>query len=418
MFVSPRNTRRNPVRNLASALALALAVTGGAAVTNAAFAPAVAAQEYSDEFVDAYSPVADVVNAEDGDVASIAGQFATIVSLIQSDDERNAAGNLILTAGNKTGTIAWQRQGLELMLASGMVPPEAVGQYQWFVGNLAFQMEDFAASRAALQAAADAGWTNDDPTGLIAETYFQQDDYTGGLNYILGMVQQREASGGEVATQWLLRGLQTAYGEDMTAEANQLALALVRHHPSQTNWMNALQVVNALNEMDAKIRLDLLRLMRVTDTLTARGEFVRYIEAADPRIMSNEVVGVLNAGLAAGEFDADETYYIEVNGIVQERMADDRADADEYYAEGLADTSLALSAGDLLFSIEDFARAEELYAAAVDGGDDRDAALTRLGMVQLRQGKLDEGKATLEQVGGDRVMVAQFWIAYANSLAS
>ena len=82
------------------------------------------------------------------------------------------------------------------------------------------------------------------------------------------------------------------------------------------------------------------------------------------------------------------------------------------------DGRLALSTGDLLWSVADFVRAEELYQVALDKGADRDTALTRLGMAQVKQGKLAEAQATLAQVGGVRAPVAQMWATYAASKAS
>lgn len=411
-----RPTRRKPVKSLASAFALALSLAGGAAISTAAFAPAVAAQEYSKDFIAAYQPVADVVNAPDGDVAAVRSQFPTIVSLIKSPDERFAAGNLILAAGNKLEEPALQRQGLELQLESGKVDPSAVGQYQWFVGNLAFQMEDYAAAREALQAAVNAGYNDDgDPTGLMLETYFAEGNAQAGVNRVIEAANQRVQQGGEVPQQWLLRGLQAAYDNEMTDAANELSLLLVENHPSERNWTNALQVVGALNDFEPQPQLDLLRLMRHTDVMSNRAEYARYIENADPRIMANEVEDVLEEGLAAGQFEPDDSYYVEVKSIVDSRVAQDREDAPGLVAEAEAgeDAESAMIAADVLYSLDNFAEAERLYRMAAERGADRDTALTRVGMAQVMQGKYAEAQETLAQVSGQRETIAELWAAYA-----
>src|SRR5690606_21414708 len=141
--------RRKPAKNIVSALAMALALTGASFGAGALVSAPAAAQEYSEAFVDIYSPVADVVNAEGGDIASVSGQFPAIVSAAVTPDDKFAAGNLILIAGNKASNAAWQRQGLELQLASGKVAPEQVGMFNWFVGSLAFSAQDWAAARSA-----------------------------------------------------------------------------------------------------------------------------------------------------------------------------------------------------------------------------------------------------------------------------
>ena len=151
--------------------------------------------------------------------------------------------------------------------------------------------------------------------------------------------------------------------------------------------------------------------------MSNRVEFVRYIEAADPRIMSNEVNDVLNEGRSMGEFQSGEEYYTEVNNVVQARMASDRREADSIFAEAQADVSQALTAGDVLYSLDDFARAEQMYASAAQAGVNTQAALTRLGIAQVKQGKYAEAQQTLARVTGARSVVAKFWSAYAASKA-
>lgn len=399
-----------------SGLALAVALAGGAVLASAFVAPAAVAQDYSDDFVELYQPVAAIVNAEGGDVNSVVGQFPAIVAAATTPDDKFAVGNLILIAGNKLNNTAFQRQGLELQLASGKVAPTSLGMFNWFVGNLAFQAGDYGPARAALQAAAAAGYIEGDTTALIADTYYQTDDVAGGVAVVRQAVAARLAAGGQFPQQWVLRGLQASFNADMKDEATELSLLLVTHHTSRQNWLNALQVTNSMADFDDQARLDLLRLMRLTGVITDEVEYVQYIEAADPRIMSNELTDVLAEGLAAGELIAGDEYYIGVKDIVDARLAGDRADAPSLVRDARADATgrEALLAGNLLYSLDDFAGAEEMYAMAVaKGGADTQAALTRQGIAQVRQGNHAAAIATLAQVTGPREVVARFWSAYA-----
>ncbi len=411
-----RSAGRKPTRRLASTLAMAAALAGGSIVASAGLAVPAAAQEYSRAFVALYSPVAEAVNAPEANVAAISAQFPAIIAAAVSPDEKFATGNLILIAGNKASNPAWQRQGLELQLASGLVPPEQVGQFNWFVGSLAYNAGDYDASRAALQRAAQAGFADGDVNGLIAETYYQSDQTAEGLAYVMAVVESTTAAGQPVPQQWLLRGLQAAYGDNLIEQALDFSLLLVTHHASQENWLRALQVTNAVAEIDDQARLDVLRLMRLTDTLTDGNEYIAYIEAADPRIMSNELDDVLSEGVAAGRLSADDTYYQEVKYIIDARKAADRADAPALVADARASATGrdALAAGDVLLSLDDFAGAAEMYAMAVTkGGVDTAAALTRQGIAQVRSGDYAGAQATLSQVTGPRAIVAKLWAAYA-----
>jgi len=402
---------------------MGLALAGGAVLgTAVATSPAFAQEKpnYSKAFVQAYQPLAEAANAETGDFAAASAQLETVYAAIENEDDRNAAGNLTLILGNKLKDPALQRRGLEMMLQSGKVPAEQVGQFQFFVGNLAYSAKDWAAARTALQAAVAAGYTQDDPEGLIAETYFGEGQAAQGLTYLKGVVEQRTAAGQTVPENWLLRGLRIAYESNLPDQATDYSAMLVASSPTERNWLQALQVVNAVNSLEPQVQLDLLRLMMATNSLTERREYSDYIEAADVRVMSNEVLRVLERGIQTGAFTADDNYYTEVKRLADERAAADRAEAPSLATEanGAANGTPAMSAGDVFMSLADYAQAETMFQLALEkGGVDRDRALTRLGIAQAQQGKNDAAKATFAQVSGARAPVARMWTAYVESKA-
>jgi tetratricopeptide (TPR) repeat protein len=422
--------RRKAVRAFGSAFTMALALAGGAAVVTAAIAAPAAAQrsgrsdapqvQNSEGFVQVYQPLADIVSAEGGDYGAAKGQVPGLVAAIETPDDRNAAGNLILMLGNKLRDSQLQRQGLELMVASGKSDPAQLGQYQFFIGSLAYDAKDWAAARTALQAAVAAGYTQDDPEPMIVETYFGEGQAAQGLAFLKTLADKRAAAGQQVPEAWLTRALQVAYQARLGNEATEWSARLVAQSPNQTNWQRALQVVNSLHELGPQEQLDLLRLMLATNAMSERAEFVSYIEAADPRIMSNEVSRVLDAGVQAGVFTTGEEYYGDVKRIVDERASQDRRDAPglAQEARSAASGSAAQNAGDVYLSLGSWAEAEEMYAMALEKGvADRDRTLTRLGIAQAQQGKKAEARASFEQVGGTRTPVARMWTAYVESRA-
>jgi tetratricopeptide (TPR) repeat protein len=402
---------------------MALALAGGAVLGTAVTgAPAFAQEQpdYSKGFVAAYAPVAEIANAEAGDFAGAKSQLDAVYAAVENEDDRNAAGNLTLILGNKLKDTALQRRGLEMMLQSGKVPAEQVGQFQFFVGNLAYSAQDWAAARTALQAAVAAGYTQDDPEGLIAETYFSEGQAAQGLDYLKGVVEQRLAAGQPVPENWLLRGLRMAYEGKLPEQASDYSALLVRSSPTERNWLQALQVVNAVNSFEPQVQLDLLRLMLATNSLTERREFANYIEAADVRVMSNEVLRVLERGVQAGVFNASDDYYSEVKRLADERAPIDRQEAPGLAAEAssAANGTAAMSAGDVFMSLADYAQAETMFQLALEkGGVDRDRALTRLGIAQAQQGKNDAAKSSFAEVSGARAPVARMWTAYVETKA-
>jgi tetratricopeptide (TPR) repeat protein len=418
------------VRGFGSALTLAIALAGGTAIVTAATAVPAAAQrggrnaapqaQNSEAFVKAYEPLAAIVTAETGDFAAVKPQIPGLVAAIQTPDDRNAAGNLILQLGNKLKDAQLQRQGLELMVASGKVDPAQLGQFQFFIGSLAYDAKDWAAARTALQAAVASGYTATDPRPMIAEAYFGEGQAAQGLDFLKGLIESTAAAGQPIPEAWLVRGLQVAYNAKLTDKATEWSALLVANAPNPTNWQRALQVVNSVNTFDAQTRLDLLRLMLATSAMTDRREYEDYIEAADPRIMANEVTRVLAAGVQAGVFASGDQYYDEVKQIADQRAPVDRRDAPGLATEArsAANGSSALNAGDVFLSLGSWAEAEEMFALALEkGGVDRDRALTRLGIAQAQQGKKAEAKATFAQVSGARAPVAQMWTAFVESRA-
>jgi tetratricopeptide (TPR) repeat protein len=381
-------------RGLGARLALAAVLTGGMVLGSTALsAPAHAQNKKSSKqantkaFVAAYQPLATIANTEGGDYASAKAQLPNVMAAVGNESDRYAAGQLALMLGNKLTDKALQRQGLETMLASGMVPAEQLGQFQFFVGNLAYEAKDWNAARTALQAALTAGYTEGDSQALIVETYFAGGQQAEGLRYLGDVIQTRKAAGQTVPDTWLLRGL---------------------------------QVVNAVNTLDPQAELDLLRLMRETGALKQKHEFASYVDAADPRRMANEVLAVIEDSVAAGAFTKQDAFYTETKALAESRAAADRKEAPALVGEARKSSSgvTAQGAGDAFFSFGSYAEAADMYKVALEKGiKDREMVLTRLGIAQARLGQLDQARASFNQVAGARAPVAKMWLAYLDTKA-
>ena len=82
---------------------------------------------------------------------------------------------------------------------------------------------------------------------------------------------------------------------------------------------------------------------------------------------------------------------------------------------GNATAATVSGAADAFLSYGDAAKAESLYAIALNkSGVDANRVLTRLGIAQVDQGKSAEALATLAKVQGPRKPIAQLWSAYAS----
>jgi hypothetical protein len=189
----------------------------------------------------------------------------------------------------------------------------------------------------------------------------------------------------------------------------------VASSPTAKNWQAALQVVREVNSgWGTEEVLDLGRLMMASGGMRTDNDLIEYIEAADPRKLSNEVLAALDAGTKAGLIQQTAPRFAEVRQIAQERSAADKADAAKAKGSAPATGTAALGNADLLLSIGDYAGAEAMYQTAIDkGGIDNNRALTRKGIAQARQGKTAEAEATFAQVQGTRAPLAKLWAIYA-----
>ena len=418
-FVSGRT---KSARGLASRFALALALAGGAVIGSAAAAPAAYAQDNSRGFANAYSPVAELVTGDMPNWQAASAQFETLVAAIENEDDRNIAGNFALQIGVNTNDQLMQRRGLEMMLASGKVPPETVGLYNFYVGNFALRAGEMAAASAALQIALDSGYlppeaatdVSTHPRSQLLQIMLRQDQGAEAARQVQALAAAAKAGGAAVPVQWIRLGLQGALDAEDTPAAMALTVELVKNEPTAENWNLAGRVVLQSTELDDGAQLDLLRVLRQAGALSQRSEFTAYAQLADPRIMSNEVLGLLAEGVAAGYFPAGDEFYVEVKTIADARAPQDRRDLEQTVREGQAGAAMdAVVAGDVLYSLSDFARAETMYQQALEKGGDRDTALTRAGMAQVLQGNYAAAIETLAQVGGTRQPVANLWAAWA-----
>ena len=421
-------TRLSKASSTSSALALAMILGAtGTAATVALEQPAFAqkkkkkddkadAKKYSDGFVAVYQPISEQVNGGAPDWNAIATQRPAIVAAVETDDDRMVAGNLIYSIGTNLENRALQQEGVELMLASGKVAPESLGQYNLLAGQLAYNADEFAKARTYLMKAVELGATQSQPEGLIAESYFTEENYKAGLDYLATSIAAREAAGEEVNEQWVRRGLQMAYNNQMKAELNQFAQLFIKHFPNQQNWGEVVAITAYGGGWQNPEILDLMRLARDADALRDERMYADYIDSADYRRLPGEVAAVINEGYTKGTLKRTDSYVSEIFGMATDRAATDRADLKGLLtgARGASDLRTVMTGADLALSYGDYAAAEALYTKALGlAGVDSNLANTRLGIAQLEQGKSAEALASFKAVQGQRAAIAQLWAIYA-----
>lgn len=424
------------MRKRSSSLALAVALATGSAVVATAVYPAEAHAQrkkkkdnkdegggYSDEFVAAYQPVNEGLQAEGADVAAFKPQLEALIPLSTTADEKIAAGGLIFNSGIKLSDRPLQLSGMEMMLASGKVPVEQLGRYNFIAYQLSNADKDFAKARMYLQGAIDNNFTTPDISSsdlqiAMAESFFSAEQNLEGLAYLEQAIASRKASGQPVEEQWYRRGLTVAYNNEITPQVYDFAGMWIAEFPSPTNWRDAINLTRNLNSYEGQQMLDLLRLLRTTDALQDKQDYLYYVEVADARLLPQEVKDVIEQAYANQAVSRDDIFAADALSTANNRIASDRADlpALERDADAAsAQLRTVTAAANAFYSYGQYTKAARFYEKALGmPGVNSDEALTRLGMAQIALGDYDAARTSLEKVGGTRAPLAKLWIAYAN----
>lgn len=408
------------------ALALALAASGALGAV-ALETPAQAQDEeaaqpnYTEGFVKAYQPLATRIEAKE-DPAALKAEIPALKAAVQSDDDRFVAGQAIYSIGTNAKDVALQREGLEMMLDSGKVPAEQKGLNLFAAGQLAYQAEDFASARARFEQAIAAGYDDPSAQGLLAESYFAEENYAAGLDSLTQAIAAQEAAGATIDEAWIQRGFAVSYNNQLGDKAAEFAKLYVTHYPSADVWGDAIAVQRSFFDYDDQALLDLMRLAERTQSLRSERDYVDYISAADPRRLPAEVGRIVEAGLAANMLNASDVLVSEAKSTAESQSASAREDLPQLEQDARASGSGALAAsaaGDMYLNFENAAKAAEMYELALTKADaDTGRVLTRLGIAQVDAGQFAEAKATFEKVEGPRAPIADLWALYADNQAS
>lgn len=437
-------------RKRVSSLALAIALATGSAVTITAVMPTDAyaqrARErerdrdrernqqqqsdgggYTDAFRAAYVPLDEAMKIEGGDLTQMRGQFSALATLLTTQDEKLAGGGLIYNAGARLRDPDLQLKGMEAMLASGKVPAEVAGQYNFIAYQLANQAGDYAKARIYLQGAIDNNFTTDTINAsalqiAMAENYFAASEFDAGYNFLTNAISTRKAQGQPVDEQWYRRGVTVAYENQAVPQVYDFAIQWISDYPSAANWRDAINIARNLNTFNNQEILDLLRLSRRVDALSDATDYDYYVEAADARRLPREVKDVIDEGMAAGIVSSGNLFITEALEIANSRIAADRADLPALERDANSSNAALrtiVAAGSAFLSYDEYAKAAGFYQRALGmPGVDTNEALTRLGIAQIGMGEFDAARETLGQVTGNRLPIAKLWIAYANELAA
>ncbi|MEW4466783.1 hypothetical protein AB1K62_02985 [Parasphingorhabdus sp. JC815] len=338
-------------------------------------------------------------------------------------DDQYVAGQLAIQLGSTLKDTDLQEKGINASLASGRTPEEQKPAFLFYSGNFAYGAGRFDDAAQKLQQAFDAGYTDNGVGALAAEANFKLNKFSEGLSMLDRAIELEKSKGTKAPQDWYRRGAGIAMQNNTNGAAAKWTYNLVEAYPSGENWRAALSVYrdSANPKLSNQENLELMRLMRKADAMESERDYFEYADAADPRRLPGEVVSLLEEGLAKGNVKPSSTYVKETLAAARGAVSADKASlpASERDAKSSANGKIALATADALLSYKDYAKAADLYEAAISkGGVDVARAQMGLGIANVGQKNWAEAKQAFAGVTGSRKTIADFWSLWIDQQAA
>jgi tetratricopeptide (TPR) repeat protein len=386
-------------------------------------------KNYSKPFIAAYTPVIMLLN-KNKDAAAAKAEFPKVVAAIGNDDDRYEAGILAINIGAPLKDLAFQEQGIDLLLASASTPPELKREYTFRKGAIAYDGKKFPDAEKLMVDAYNMGHRANNIEFLISNAMSQQNKDADAVAWISKAIDSSKAAG-PVNKAYVVRAAALSAKAKNYAGAAGFYKELVLAENNPDYWHDALAFFDRSRDFAPEESLDLMRLMRVTNGLRFQQEYASYLDSLSyigVRYPA-EAVSVLDEGFAKGVISRNNVTFSERYNEAKGRLAEDTRTLPGTVAPAKASPKgmLASLTADSFFSHKDYKTAKELYESALskgpvldkDGGDQSDRTRFRLAMSKTMLGDYAGAKADFAMISGaNRKALAEYWTMYINHLAN
>ena len=306
---------------------------------------------------------------------------------------------------------ATQGKGLDAMLGSGLTPPENVGPYNFYSGQFAYQDKDYAKAIQRLEAAKAAGAKDPALDLFMVDSLLQTNQLDKGVELAKAAIEAQRAAGQRPSDELYVRPIQKLQAANRNAEVLDLMTLRMRDYPQPQVWRQTLFILLQQSGDNKEIALDTLRLMRATNSMLQRPEYLEYAALATEAALPGEVVAVIKAGKASKVIPDTDAKFDEIAKAQSERIGDEESTLTAYAARPstLSNPKVAGATGDAMVGYGRYADAVKLYDAALTAGGDKELWTYRKGVAQALAGDGAGAKATLAGVTGPRKRLADLW---------
>ena len=391
-------------------------------------APAAPKRNYSKPFIAAYMPVANMLNKTKDAVAAKAA-FSTVVAAIGNDDDRYEAGILAINIGAPLKDLAFQEQGIDLLIGSATTPVDLKKEYTFRKGAIAYDGKRFADAEKYMLDAYNIGYRANNIEYLVSNAMSQQNKDADAIAWIGKAIESSKAAGA-VSKAYVIRAANlSAKMKNYTAASNfYKELVITENNPDY--WHDALAFFDRSRDFNPEESLDILRLMRATNGLRFQQEYAAYLDSLSyigVRYPA-EAVSVLDEGFDKGVISRNNVTFSERYNEAKSRLAEDTRTLPGTIAPAKASSKpmLASLTADSFFSHKDYKTAKDLYESALskgavldkDGGDQTDRTRFRLAMSKAMLGDYAGAKADFAMINNpNRKAIAEYWNMYIDQLS-
>jgi len=371
----------------------------------------------SPEFTKIYN---DLIKAMEANAtADVSAQVAAAHAAAKTADEHYLAYQLQLKAAMGVKNEAEMGKAVDGMLSTGAAPQELLAPLHLAAGKVRYNQKQYSQAAAEFQKVLQLDPANSEAKTLLAQTQLNSASPADAVAMLQKNIAEQSAGGAKAPEDLYKQAISAAYKAKLPAAVD-LSRKWVAAYPTPTNWSDAIRIYRSLNTVDDASTLDLLRLARAAGALNGEADYDRYAYAALTKGYPGEALTVLNEGIKAGTVDPNKTPFKEELAQAKAKSAGEEATLESSAKTGLASgtAKTALATGDLLYGYGQYAKAAELYRAALKkSGADANLINLHLGMALARSGDKAGAAAALNAVTGAQAEIAKYWLAYVSTLS-
>jgi tetratricopeptide (TPR) repeat protein len=355
------------------------------------------------------------------DAAATAAALAAAQPQIQSDGGRYAFGSMQVRLGLLNKDTKLQLEGLEAMTGSGKIPAAELPNMLQNQAALAFALKDYSRAETAVSRIIQLNPNDANATKDLGLVRINQKRAPEGLALLEKAISLQKASGQKVDENWYKFAFNEARKAKLVPQAVGISRDWLAAYPSPTNWRDTLSIYRTMTQADSSMTVDIYRLLRLQKALNSEADYYMLANALHNGGYPAEVKAVLDEGIAAKMVTPTDPDFAPLLSATKDRLVGDRASLDAQAKSALAGASgsTALKAADGYFGYGDYAKAIELYRAALQKGSvDANVVNTRLGMALALAGQKAEAEAAFKAVGGRRADLASYLLVWLQQRAA